>query len=182
MQSKADIKRQLILETAKTLVLADGFNSLTLEAVAKKAGISKGGLLYHFPNKEKLIAWLGEYIFQEFENNFSKIADSDPIQTGRWTRAFIEASKADLTENAELNVGVLASSILDSEVSESISEVYKSILTKIQDDGLDSITVDLIRLTLDGLYYSQTLNVAPLEKQRVNEVFDQLMKMTKCEG
>ena len=78
MQSKADIKRQLILETAKTLVLADGFNSLTLEAVAKKAGISKGGLLYHFPNKEKLIAWLGEYIFQEFENNFSKIADSDP--------------------------------------------------------------------------------------------------------
>ena len=32
-----------------------GVAKLTLEAVAKEAGVSKGGLLYHFSNKEALI-------------------------------------------------------------------------------------------------------------------------------
>ena len=34
----------------------DGERSATLDTVAKRAGVSKGGLLYHFPNKEALIA------------------------------------------------------------------------------------------------------------------------------
>ncbi|MDG6684823.1 TetR/AcrR family transcriptional regulator, partial [Staphylococcus aureus] len=41
MQSKADIKRRHILDTAKQFILENGFNSLTLEGVANNAGISK---------------------------------------------------------------------------------------------------------------------------------------------
>lgn len=54
MESKAHIKRHLILDTATKIVMENDYNALTLDAVAKQAGISKGGLLYHFPNKELL--------------------------------------------------------------------------------------------------------------------------------
>jgi AcrR family transcriptional regulator len=37
------------------VVQARGAGSLTLEAVADVAGVSKGGLLYHFPTKDALI-------------------------------------------------------------------------------------------------------------------------------
>jgi len=104
MESKSNGKRQLILHTATQIVLNNGFNSLTLDAVAKHAGISKGGLLYHFPNKESLIKELAQFIFEEF---------------------------------------------------------------------------CFIRLVLDGLYYAQLLHVAPLEKERQNEVLQQLIRMTK---
>ena len=34
----------------------DGVSAMTLEAVAREAGLSKGGLLYHFASKDELIA------------------------------------------------------------------------------------------------------------------------------
>lgn len=40
---------------AVTVALEDGFGHVTMEAVARRAGVSKGGLLYHFPNKTRLI-------------------------------------------------------------------------------------------------------------------------------
>ncbi len=44
-------KRLLILDAASRVVLDKGASALTLESVAEQAGISKGGLLYHFPTK-----------------------------------------------------------------------------------------------------------------------------------
>ena len=35
--------------------LTSGAVHLTLDAVAERAGVSKGGLLYHFPSKESLL-------------------------------------------------------------------------------------------------------------------------------
>ena len=55
MESKANMKRNLILKFAKEFIIQNDFNDLTLDAVAKQAGISKGGLLYHYPNKEALL-------------------------------------------------------------------------------------------------------------------------------
>ncbi|PMB02210.1 hypothetical protein CEN49_26140, partial [Fischerella thermalis CCMEE 5273] len=39
--------REVILKSANQIVKEQGFTSLTLDAVAKHAGVSKGGLLYH---------------------------------------------------------------------------------------------------------------------------------------
>jgi AcrR family transcriptional regulator len=181
MDSKVGVKRQLILNTAKQIVIDNGFISFTLDAVAKKAGVSKGGLLYHFPNKVSLIKELAQYIYNEFCLNFYKYAENDSDEKGKWCRALIKASKLDLEQHGELNVGILANSFLEPEIAESISESYTAILKKLEDDGIDSGTATIIRLALDGLYYSQSLQVAPLEKERINEVIHQLLKMTKEE-
>ncbi len=182
MNSKANIKRRLILDTAKQITLSDGFNSLTLDAVAKKAEISKGGLLYHFPSKESLIKGLAQFIFDEFATNFYRYAESDPKKTGKWSRALIAATKADIKNNAELNVGIIAASFLDPEVSTNISNDYNSILKKLEDDGINIVTTTIIRLALDGLYYSQTFDVASLEEARINKVINRLIEMTESEG
>ncbi len=44
-----------LLESAATIAGRDGIASLSLNAVAREAGVSKGGLLHHFPNKQALI-------------------------------------------------------------------------------------------------------------------------------
>ena len=43
-------KKQYILESAANIVNRQGTDYLTLDAVAKEASISKGGLLYHVKN------------------------------------------------------------------------------------------------------------------------------------
>ncbi|WP_068672230.1 TetR/AcrR family transcriptional regulator [Oceanobacillus sp. Castelsardo] len=181
MESKAGKKRRLILDTAKQIILDSDFSSLTLDAVAKKANISKGGLLYHFPNKESLIKGLAQYIFDEFTFLFYKYAENDMNETGKWTRALIETTKFDLEHNGELNVGILAISFLEPEIAKDISESYMTILKKLEDDKINPLTATIIRHTLDGIYYSQLLNVAPLKKEKTDEVFQHLLKMTKSE-
>ena len=47
--------RERIRAAAQALVAEQGSANLTLEAVAKGAGISKGGLLYHYANKQALL-------------------------------------------------------------------------------------------------------------------------------
>jgi AcrR family transcriptional regulator len=43
--------RSQILDAAEAVVMCQGVRNLTLDAVAAHAGISKGGLLYHFRSK-----------------------------------------------------------------------------------------------------------------------------------
>jgi AcrR family transcriptional regulator len=52
--------RDRILDAYADLLAAEGERYATLEAVAAKAGVSKGGLLYHFPSKDRLAGALCE--------------------------------------------------------------------------------------------------------------------------
>ena len=57
--------RDRILDAAEQLVSAQGASNLTLDAVAQSAGVSKGGLLYHYPSKDALlVAMLERYCDQ----------------------------------------------------------------------------------------------------------------------
>ena len=47
--------RQRILEAASELAHDVGASNISLDAVAERAGISKGGLLYNFPTKLELL-------------------------------------------------------------------------------------------------------------------------------
>src|ERR671913_1054060 len=47
--------REKLLDAAAELVSEIGSGRLTLDAVAGRAGLSKGGLLYNFPTKDALL-------------------------------------------------------------------------------------------------------------------------------
>jgi AcrR family transcriptional regulator len=57
--------RQRILDAAAELVSEVGSGRLTLDAVAERAGLSKGGLLYNFPTKEALLQGMVERLINE---------------------------------------------------------------------------------------------------------------------
>ena len=59
---KTDPSRETLFRAALRVALEQGFGHVTLALVAERAGVSKGGLLYHFPTKRKLIeAMLSHY-------------------------------------------------------------------------------------------------------------------------
>ncbi|MDQ0268208.1 TetR/AcrR family transcriptional regulator [Cytobacillus purgationiresistens] len=179
MDSKANMKRLLILKSATEFILSNDIYSLTLDAVAKSAGISKGGLLYHFPNKEALLKALALYIFEDFNERFLLQAEKDPVEKGRYSRALIELSKWDLDHHAKLNVGIVANSFLDQDLQGSIDELYQSIQTQIMNDGLDPVDSTIIRLAIDGLYFSEMYQIAPIKGDLREQVIQRLLDMTK---
>jgi len=70
--------RAAALDAADALLAEEGIAAFTLEAVADRAGISKGGLLYHFPTKEALVAGLMRRCLAEEPDPIVSEADGTP--------------------------------------------------------------------------------------------------------
>ena len=86
--SKIDRRTQM-LEAAIQIVNEQGTDSLTLDAVAKRAEVSKGGLLYHFKNKKALIQGLVDYASATYRNNVdTNVQDDD--DTGKLLRGILK--------------------------------------------------------------------------------------------
>ncbi|PSL39830.1 TetR family transcriptional regulator [Labedella gwakjiensis] len=56
--ARPDSARDRILDAFQQLLVTSGERSATLDAVAAAAGVSKGGLLYHFASKDALVEGL----------------------------------------------------------------------------------------------------------------------------
>lgn len=56
--SRPPAAREAVLDAFERILVHDGERAATLDATAKAAGVSKGGLLYHFASKEALVAGL----------------------------------------------------------------------------------------------------------------------------
>ncbi|MEP6563538.1 MAG: TetR/AcrR family transcriptional regulator [Mesorhizobium sp.] len=67
MKARRANSRDRILAAAADVARVTGPGSLSLDAVASRAGVSKGGLLYNFPTKAKLMQGLVEDYLREFE-------------------------------------------------------------------------------------------------------------------
>lgn len=68
--------RDRLLDAAERVVVESGATHLTLDAVAKSAGVSKGGLLYHFPSKEALLDGMLARNFEDVDAEVAKRLES----------------------------------------------------------------------------------------------------------
>ncbi|HEV7306847.1 TetR/AcrR family transcriptional regulator [Ensifer sp.] len=82
--------RQQLLEVAARLSHEQGVAGITLDAVSQAAGVSKGGLLHHFPNKLALLDGLFDDLVTRFDREIEAAIASDPVAKGRFTRAYID--------------------------------------------------------------------------------------------
>lgn len=81
--------QEQLLEAASVIAARDGIASLSLNAVAQQAGVSKGGLLHHFPNKQILIHAVFERLLAIFDEKIIALMAADPNVPGRFTRAYL---------------------------------------------------------------------------------------------
>ena len=82
--------RQQLLDIAAEVVSEGGLHGLTLDAVAGRAGVSKGGLLHHFPSKQALLEGVCDALLEQTEAALWEIMEKDPHRTGRFSRAYLE--------------------------------------------------------------------------------------------
>lgn len=79
-----------ILEAAIRVAGRDGLLATTLDKVAAEAGITKGGVLYHFASKDELLTRMMEHFAAEVEQGLIMRIANDPVADRRWVRAMID--------------------------------------------------------------------------------------------
>ncbi|MGG1314517.1 TetR/AcrR family transcriptional regulator [Cohnella laeviribosi] len=172
-------KRTAILKVACRLVRELGASNLTLDAVAKEAGVSKGGLLYHFPTKEALIqAALADFL-DRFDSDTDAEATRNTSLNNRWAQAYLiktfEISKDDL----EMSFGILAAAANHPDLLEPMRERYLLWQSRMASECKDPVEATVARLAADGLFFCELFGFAPLDGELRSKVLAYLLKMVE---
>lgn len=178
--------RAAILDAAQARLLSQGPAGLVLDAVAADAGVSKGGLLYHFPSKEALVAGLTRRMLEGFDATQAALHGRDPSEGGAWTRAYLRSTVTETGEpaddSARLLAGLLAAQGGDPARFEAIRERFHAWQERLERDGVDPVQATIVRLASDGLWLSALLGLPSLEKRLGARVVAALEAMTRGEA
>jgi len=157
--------RDKLLDAAEAIVSREGVARLTLDAVAREAGLSKGGVLYHFGTKDALVGALVARLYETFERDIERIVNASPDEPGRWTRAYVTATVAPGPEQAELtrevSAGLLAAIATDPALLDPLRARYDAWQERVERDGIDPALATLARLAVDGLWLAELFGLAP---------------------
>ncbi|PWF25850.1 TetR/AcrR family transcriptional regulator [Ancrocorticia populi] len=149
--------RRLILDAASRLIGRHG-TAVPVSDIAEAAGVSKGGLLYHFPNKEALLSGLATELMERFRVQVEEIADQEEPGPGRLTRAYIRVSFAHAGDFTGLRDYIaLAAHLMFEPELEALAQADAAKWRKaLSYDGLDPAVTRMVIAATDGA------NSAPL--------------------
>ncbi len=165
-----DICNQLI-DSAEEVVTRDGVSRLTLEAVAREAGLSKSGLLHHFPSKEALIDAMVERTVLRWKQSLEQASADQPAGPHRTARGLLQCCLGDVTAwNEQLHrssTAVLAVLVHCPGKSTALHRFYRSLHSQMEIEGRGSPFGDLVLAVIDGIWLRWVTGLAPLEDEQI---------------
>lgn len=172
--------RQLLLDVVAETIREKGMSGVTLEGVARSAGMSKGGLLHHFPSKQDLIDALIVDLHQEFLEKLKQLADEDPEACGRRTRAYLNIVTRERDERARKVCNIIA---VEDRQNQTMRELWReflvSLLSSKETGGADPITLAIVQLATDGLWLADLEGMFDHLPGLHEQIVERLEQMTK---
>lgn len=150
--------RDRVLKAAAAVIRRNGVRALTLEAVAREAGVSKGGLLYHFPSKRALIEAMAEARLADFDAAMDRHAEKHPA-AGPVSRYL--ASLDDGPNH--MDTALLAAASEDPEVLDPYRRAFATFQERLRTSSGDSVLATVARLACDGLWLGEMFGLDVLE-------------------
>jgi AcrR family transcriptional regulator len=148
------------------VIRRDGPQALTLDAAAAQAGVSKGGLLYHFKSKRELLDALVARWLDDFDRDIDAAA-------GTFAARYVQASDGAKAEEA----GLLAALVADPEVLAVVRDRHAAWQDRVATEGGDPVDATVARLAADGLWLADLLGIAPPEGELRERVLARLLEL-----
>lgn len=169
--------RDRILEAGYAVAGQSGVAAVTLDAVANRAGVSKGGLLYHFPSKEALVAGMVDGLCGTFADLADAAASADPVPAGRSARAYLAASAGELWQSSRW-LALVGALITDPGLLGSWRAWVMAGRAADVAENADPVAAAIVRLTADGLWLAGVLGLPAPDEQLHAAVLAELDQMT----
>lgn len=173
-------KEELLINVAK-IINEEGMQKLTIEHVANKSGLTKGGVLYHFESKEQLILKMNEMAIAQHEAN---IAHFKKQLTGayQFTRAYAMATLEVLNKPEDVLLPAVFISSQENKKSEQlwvrISEKWNE---SFHEDEGDLSKILELRMICDGVWFSMMYQHGEDLKEEMKEIIERSCERLKRE-
>jgi AcrR family transcriptional regulator len=166
--------RERILTAVRDLLAHGGPSEVTLEAVASRAGISKGGLLYHFSSKAAL--YLG---LQERVRDTVAAEMADRAARGDAARAYLDYAAPESEDEAEFFTSLIAAvrtgEDADPQALALLADSFRAWEAPMRAAVADPVRAETIRLVGIGLYLGATAGLPQPEPELLAAVFERLL-------
>lgn len=154
-------QRSAALDAALTL-LRDG-GTLSLDSAARAAGISKPGLMYHFPTKEALVAALVDHLIDGYEHELEALLPAgDEPPTGRARLEAYLRWAVDYEHDAA-DLVILSDPRLREPMTARWVErlrVWVDVPPDVPDD--ERVRLHTVRLLADGCWFADATGILPV--------------------
>lgn len=127
MGRKPTISRESLLVIAEDIVNAEGPQALTIDALAKAAGISKGGVQYSFASKDELIKGLVDRWTTQFDALVHDAENSSPTE---FVRSYIAAMRSSQAAIDAKMAGLMIAYMQNPQNRLHTAQWYQSVLNK----------------------------------------------------
>ncbi|RUO75914.1 TetR/AcrR family transcriptional regulator [Idiomarina seosinensis] len=142
--------RDTIIDAAERLVAEQGAAHLTFDALCQRTGISKGGLLYHFENKDSLLAAMLQRMVIQFDQLREQFRQQFVDDPHRELKSILLASLNSGAECAQLSSGMLAVAANNPELLEPLQRHVKETFELIRQDTNDPEFAQLLFFSVHG--------------------------------
>lgn len=172
--------RDRILEAAERVVGDVGAARMTLEGVAQAAGVSKGGLLYHFPTKEALLGALAKR-YVEGMVECVELAKSGMAEMGARELKACIVGVLDRQSRAKvrgMGAALFAAAANDLTLLEVIRERIAQFTRQLEEGGnVDFARAAVVTLAIDGLIMRESLRISCFTDEQRERVVQQLLQI-----
>lgn len=163
--------RDRMLDAAEAVVVRQGIANLTLDAVAAEAKMSKGGLLHHFPSKDKLVEGMVRRCADNWRECSTHAYESVAPGKGRMCRALLGhlADADEWTDQCQRSSSaVFAALAQNPALIEPMREAYQDMQRRLESDGLPPGVAETVVAALDGLWLYRVLGLAKVDQRHMN--------------
>lgn len=172
--------REKILDAAAELVAEIGAGRLTLDAVAERAGLSKGGLLYNFPTKDALLqAMIQRMIDQVIESREALRAEIEPgpnLEARLATTSLLNLCCGGKMQ--EIATGLMVATAENPRLLDPVRAVIAETLQRLKDTSDDLDAALLGWLAVEGLSNLEMHNLSPFsdeDRERIVQLINRLL-------
>jgi len=148
--------RDSVLDAFERLLVDDGERAATMDATARAAGVSKGGLLYHFASKEALERGVLDRLATLVDDDVASMASAPDGAVAFFLRTSV-------MDDDPLDRALIATSRLAQGGSTDAAEVLRAVRARWEDalrpHVRDETALDLVLLVSDGLYFNNALGI-----------------------
>lgn len=149
MGRKATITRDALLEKAEAIVRSEGAKSLTIDALAKAAGISKGGVQYSFESKDELVRALIARWMRQFDE---LLADDGIAAPAVLIHRYIGAMRSSQDAMNAKMAGLMIAYIQDPENLRATRQWYEAMFQRLAGPSAEAQAARVAFLAVEGLF------------------------------
>lgn len=171
-------RRDRILDALEDELLETGPQTPSLEAVAARAAVSKGGVLYHFPSKEALLEALLRRWVGRAEAELEAVAAVEGV-VAAWLHAPSPTPEVSRDLRVARSLAALIRSTPADPFAEVVAELAERWRARLAEEVRDPVLAETIRLVGDGVYYAHLVGAPAPDPALLGQVRERLLEAVR---